>query len=340
MSHHQAFELRETVENAIAQFAGAAGDLDLISHLSDNCPAVVIGDVIRLRQVLGHLVGNAVSFTEHGDVLLRVELDDDQPRDGVRLRFTVADTGIGIAPEILARPMISKAIVEAMGGELAVTSTLGDGSEFTFDVVLGRSDDRRSVARPRPGNVELAPLADRNVLVVDGDDANRRGLRRQVEGYGMVCTTSASPLDALALVGGGRGFDIAIIDFALPMMDGVQLAVALRRLPAGHRLPLVLLSSAERSDRSHDTLFAAVLTKPTHTASQFDTASLWDTTSLFDAITRVLPPDPIPQQYRRSVTSDQRGPWTTPLWSQVVMIPRPSGPCQPSQPFPARQRPS
>ena len=306
--HSHPFELRTTVEHAIAQFAGAAGELDLISHLAEDCPAMVVGDVVRLRQVLGHLVGNAVRFTAHGDVLLRVELDvaDQRHPDQVRLRFTVADTGIGIPPERLdqlfqAGPglglAISKAIVEAMGGWIAVTSTPGGGSEFTFGVVLGRSGDPEAVPRPRVGTTELARLADRNVLVVVNDEGDRQILRRQLESYGMVCTASDSPLDAVDLVGGGRSFDIAILDGttpthiqaqdgvptpgSVPMMDGVQLGMVLRRLPAGRRLPLVLLSGSERPDREPDALFAAVLTGPIGRVS------------VFPAITHILCPDPV-----------------------------------------------
>ncbi len=224
---HHPFELREVVENTIAQFAGSAGQLDLISHLADDCPQVVVGDVVRLRQVLANLVGNAVKFTEHGDVLLRVEAspvqaetaepEDGTPVDRVRLRFTVADTGIGISDEGMERLFksfsqvdasttrvyggtglglaISKAIVEAMGGELTVTSVPDSGSEFTFSIILERSTEAVSESRPA---IEMAQLTGRNILVVDDNDTNRRILRLQLEGYGMLCTTSASPLDAVA----------------------------------------------------------------------------------------------------------------------------------------------
>ena len=340
------FELRDLVENTVAQFAATAGKLDLISHLAEDCPAIVLGDVVRLRQVLGNLVGNAVKFTEHGDVLLRVELDPDQPDQphhtdqadqadqadhldqpetaGVRLRFTVADTGIGISADGMDRLFrsfsqvdtsttrvyggtglglaISKAIVEAMGGELTVTSTPGIGSEFTFGIVLGRSEDPGPLTRPGDG-YELAPLTDRSVLVVDDNATNRRILRLQLEGYGMVCTTSASPLDAVALIGGGRSFDIAILDYAMPIMDGVQLAMALRLLPTGQRLPLVLLSSIGRRDRNDDQLFAAVLTKPMRSAP------------LFEALSQVLTPVPVASALVESPLVE----------SPLAAIPRPGG---------------
>ena len=304
------FELREAVESTMAQFAGTAGKLDLISYLSEDCPAVVVGDVVRLRQVLDNLVGNAVKYTEHGDVLLQVQPDADQPdgepaTSGIRLRFTVADTGVGLSPERMARLAISQAIVEAMGGALTVTHAPGSGSEFTFGVLLGHSEDRRSVARPRAEAAEFAQLAGRNVLVVDDDEGNRRTLRRQLESYGLVCTASASPLDALALVSAGRSFDLAILHWELPMMDGAQLAMALRRLPAGRRLPLLLLSSIDQPHQDDAHLFAAVLIRPVHTAP------------LFKAIIRMLFPDADPGPNWRAGIPDQHGSWIAPPHPEV-----------------------
>ena len=291
------FELRECVEGTMAQFAGAAHGLDLVSHLDDNCPKMVVGDVTRLRQVLSNLVGNAVKFTEHGDVLLRVELADPaDPADPaspvepvnpgaeadtpVRLRFTVADTGIGISPDSMDRLfksfsqvdasttrvyggtglglVISKAIVEAMAGEMTVTSTPGQGSEFAFTVLLGQFQN--------PPERRFGPIPDlvgRHALIVDDNDTNRRILRLQLESYGMTCTDRASPLEALTLVGGGTRFDIAILDYAMPVVDGVQLATALRQIPTGRHLPMVLLSSIGWRKRADDRLFCAVLAKPT-----------------------------------------------------------------------------
>jgi CheY-like chemotaxis protein len=349
------FELRTTVEHAIAQFAGAAGKLDLISHLAEDCPAMVIGDVARLRQVLGTLVGNAVRFTAHGDVLLRVELDivDPAHTDQVRLRFTVADTGIGIPPEQLDGLFhggpggglpISKAIVEAMGGRLTVTSGPGGGAEFTFGVVLGRCDEE-AVRRPPVGITELARLADRNVLVVVDDETDRQILRRTLESFGMVCTASASPLDAVDLIGGGRSFDIAILDGATPVatpvldgaarlldgaapvLDGVQLALVLRRLPAGRRLPLVLLSGVEGPDRD-DALFAAVLTGPI------------DRLALFLTITRILCPDPgtDPPFSSRPSQPSQPSPESQP--SLPIPDSQPSQPSPESQCLPSQSEPS
>jgi PAS domain S-box-containing protein len=279
-------ELREAVEGTIALFAGTAHGLDLVSHVSDDCPPVVVGDVTRLRQVLANLVGNAVKFTKAGHVFLRVEPEEDQPADGdqIRLRFTVADSGIGISPEGMSRLFksfsqvdasttrvyggtglglaISKAIVEAMDGALTVTSTAGVGSEFTFSVRLGRFAGPQTHLR---GPAES--LIGKQVLIVDDNDTNRRILRLQLEGYDMVCTDCSDPLAALALIGGGAQFDVAVLDFAMPLMDGAQLALALRQLPTGRTLPLVLLSSLGRRERDDERLFSIVLTKPTRSST-------------------------------------------------------------------------
>jgi PAS domain S-box-containing protein len=284
------FELRDCVDATIASFAGAAKGLDLIAHVDDDCPAMVVGDVHRLRQVLGNLVGNAVKFTTSGDVLLRVRLESAEGA-AIRLRFSVADTGIGISPQSLDRLfrsfsqvdasttrvyggtglglVISKAIVEAMGGELTVASRPGVGSEFSFSVPLGRADES---ARPnaRPASPAIS-LTGRQVLIVDDNDTNRRILRLQLEDQGMACTDVASPASALALVDGAGRFELAILDLAMPLMDGVQLATALRRLPAGRSLPLVLLSSFGRRERENEHLFAAVLTKPTRSSALIET---------------------------------------------------------------------
>nr|WP_269327221.1 PAS domain S-box protein [Kineosporia mesophila] len=283
----QPFELRECVEGAVAQFAGSVKNIDLVSHVDDDCPGVVVGDVTRLRQVLTNLVGNAIKFTTQGDVLLRVEVEEgwqEGPDAPLRLRFTVADTGIGISRANMGRLFksfsqvdasttrvyggtglglaISKAIVEAMDGRLTVTSEVGVGSQFTFSVALGRFSGPQTLRKRPP-----AIVAGRHVLIVDDNDTNRRILRLQLESYGMACQDSASPLTALALIGSGVQFDLAILDYAMPVMDGVQLALALRQLAGGKDLPLVLLSSIGRRDRTHEKVFASVLTKPVRSAA-------------------------------------------------------------------------
>ena len=281
------FELRRCVEDSLALVANRATGLDLVSHVEANCPQYVVGDVNRLRQVLVNLVGNAVKFTTDGDVLVSVspaapaDPDDDQ----VRLSFRVRDTGIGIPPERMDRLFrsfsqidasttrvyggsglglaISQAIVQSMAGEITVTSTVGVGSEFSFEIGLARC--------PAPpaelGDAGLAdPVVDlsgRRVLVVDDNDTNRRILRIQLETWGMTCTAVASPRGALAVLAEGPGFDIAVLDMHMPETDGAQLAELIRRMPAGEHLPMILLTSlATRPPVQEESLFAGFHTKP------------------------------------------------------------------------------
>ncbi len=144
-----------------------------------------------------------------------------------------------------------------MGGGLEVDSVLGRGSTFTATVRLRRA------AGSVPADRAERALAGRRVLVVDDSESNRRVLSRQLESWGMTCTDVAAPLDALGLVAGGERYDAALLDMHMPGMDGIHLAAALRRVPTGSALPLVLLTSDQaRGDRTRQGAFAAVLTKP------------------------------------------------------------------------------
>jgi PAS domain S-box-containing protein len=283
------FPLRDCVESALdlVAAAGAAKGLELVSDVSPACPVHVVGDITRLRQVLTNLLSNAVKFTERGEVLVTVE-PATGPGD-VSLRFTVTDTGIGIPSDRMDRLFksfsqvdasttrthggtglglaISQALVEAMGGALEVSSEVGRGSEFTFTVAMGRA----TAAPAGDGAPVAADLPGRSALVVDDNSTNRRILRLQLESWGMSCTDVGTPAEALALIHDGRQFDLAILDMTMPLMDGVSLAAALRELPGGRDLPLVLLTSAGWCPTGDH--FAAFLTKPVKTAALRDSVA-------------------------------------------------------------------
>ncbi|HEY0358067.1 MAG TPA: PAS domain S-box protein, partial [Mycobacteriales bacterium] len=278
------FAVRDCVESALDLVAGTASakDLDLMCQFDAACPPHVVGDVTRLRQVLVNLLSNGVKFTERGDVLLSVE-----PGAGPdTLRFSVADTGMGIPPDRMDRLFksfsqldasttrvhggtglglaISDALVQAMGGNLEVTSTVGQGSEFAFTVTLPAAESNgATVVDP-----VAADLPGRSVLVVDDNPTNRRILRLQFEGWGMTCTDVATPAEGLELIADGHGFDLAVLDMTMPLMDGNELAGRLRTLPGGEALPLVLLTSV--GGRPAGDHFTAYLTKPVKTAALRD----------------------------------------------------------------------
>ena len=280
------FELRECVESALAVVAVAVGDkdLELVADLDDSCPAVVVGDITRFRQVMVNLLSNAVKFTSRGEIVVAVRAQPGTAAGPVRLHVSVRDTGIGIPSDRLSRLFlsfsqvdssttrvyggtglglaISRRLVEAMGGTLDVVSEVGAGSTFMFSVVVTGCADQRVPSPHDPGG----SLVGRSVLVVDDNATNRRVLQTVLGGWGMVSSEVADPSAALALVAGGAQFDVAILDLHLPDMDGQMLARALRELPGGRELPLLLLSSLQsRLEPEHRTLFVGTLTKPAKT---------------------------------------------------------------------------
>ncbi len=278
---YEPFDLWECVESSLELLAGAASakGLDLVSYVGDS-PRRVMGDASRLRQVLVNLLSNAVKFTPAGDVLLEVEPQPATPA-GVPLRVTVTDSGIGIPDDRL--PMlfdafsqvdasttrvyggtglgltISQRLVEAMGGQIHVTSEVGAGSVFSFSLLLGSCDETSQATIDRPG----AHLDGRTALVVDDNATNLRILRLQLEGWGVSCACFAKPGDALTRAAAGDRFDVAVIDVNMPEMNGQQLASELRELPLCVALPIVLLSSMGAPiERRGGADFAAILTKP------------------------------------------------------------------------------
>ncbi|HYP45399.1 MAG TPA: response regulator [Propionibacteriaceae bacterium] len=276
------FELQSCLDEAVSLVANAASHLDLVVHVDARCPRVVRGDMHRLRQVLVNLVGNAVKFTKSGDVLVSVvPLESDTaPDEGqVGLRFAVRDTGIGIPRDRLDRLFksfsqvdasttrvyggsglglaISRAIVEALGGTIGVTSTLGSGSTFTFDLVLPVA----AADEPLPDQTGPADLSTRRALLVDDNDTNRRILRLQLEGWGMRCIDVSSGGEALAILADDCRFDVAIVDMHMPAMDGEELARRIRATPEGETLPLMLLTSVGATS-ANPALFQAFHAKP------------------------------------------------------------------------------
>jgi CheY-like chemotaxis protein len=202
----------------------------------------------------------------------------------VLLSFSVQDTGIGIPAERMDRLFksfsqvdasttrvyggsglglaISRAIVRSMGGDIEVTSTVGVGSRFSFDLRLARSPEPEADL-DGDGAGDTVDLSGRRALVVDDNDTNRRILRVQLETWGMSCTAVSSPRGALAVLAEGPRFDIAILDMHMPETDGAQLAEQIRLMPAGENLPLILLTSLATKPLSSDPgLFAGFHTKP------------------------------------------------------------------------------
>lgn len=275
------FDLRELVETTAETFALRAegGNVDLATYVTPTLPVMLRGDPGRVRQVLLNLVGNALKFTDGGSVSVRV-----RNVTGGRVRFEVTDTGIGIPADKVGKLFqpfaqvdasttrrfggtglgldISRRLVEMMHGTIGVKSVLGEGSTFFFELPLAASTvDARAEHH--------VALAGRRVLIVDDTEANRLLLREIASSWGMQPTEAngaAAALDAMrGTAAKGEAFDVVLLDWQMPDMDGYDLAAAIRRDTAIAATPLVLLSSFTHQPDPEEVArsqFAATVSKP------------------------------------------------------------------------------
>ena len=283
----RAFDLRECMEGALdlVSVRAAQKGLELLLLIDDGVPQRVLGDVARLRQILINLVDNAVKFTPRGEVTVNVHADGATTGDGEQtLSVIVRDTGVGITADRMNRLFqvfaqadssitrlyggtglglaISKRLAQMMGGDIEVASRPGEGTTFTVRLRL------RMVAAPRPTQVPQL-LTGRRVLVVDDNATNCLILDRFLHNWQVHTAVCDSGEAALKLLEAGEHFDLAMLDHHMPNMDGAQLARAIRLLPEGAHLPLVLLSSVTERDAAGD--FDASLPKPVKPGQLFET---------------------------------------------------------------------
>ncbi len=289
------FDLRKVVAEAVeitAPGAGAKG-LELAYLIEPDVPFAVRGDPGRLRQILLNLVNNAIKFTEQGEVVVRVTLDEEAD-PGATVRFAVTDTGIGIPRDQRGRLFqsfsqadasitrrhggtglglaISKRLAEGMGGEIGVESEEGKGSTFWFTVVLAKQAERRQGSRAAP-----AEIRQKRILAVDDNATNRRILSAYLAQWGCPHQTAADGEEALELLrqaaAEGRPFDLALVDMMMPGMDGEELGRAVKTDPAIRNTRLVMLTSlVQRGEAAHveEAGFAGYLIKPVKPSLLFD----------------------------------------------------------------------
>lgn len=281
------FGLRQVVEEAVDLFAELASKkgLELTCFLQDEIPDNVIGDPVRLRQILLNLLGNAIKFTRHGEVALRVEcLKADTQH--LTLKVEVIDTGIGIHPDEQAHIFMAfsqadesttrrfggtglglaivKQLVSFMGGEIGISSTPGQGTTFWLTIQLGRTAHTNS-----PYPVEHQSLTGARILVVDDNATNRYILETHLRNWNAEPISADSARAALNLlrqsVQNGTPFDLAILDIQMPDIDGIALARMIKSDPALKNLDLVALSSISnhgQEERSDQLGFYAWFQKP------------------------------------------------------------------------------
>ena len=286
------FSLRDTVEDAVRMFAPRADEkrLELACHILPDVPDALVGDSGRLRQVIVNLVGNAVKFTDAGDVIVEVAVNT-VTKDEAILQFTVSDTGVGIASDkqwqifgafVQADPSttrrfggtglgltISAQLVEMMGGRITVTSEVGRGSQFRFAAPFGVQSP--SEAPPRPS---AATLHDLRVLVVDDNATNRTILQELLTNWRMEATTVESAATALAAMNAAasrqRPFHLVLTDALMPDVDGFTLA---RQIAGDARLSdakvIMLTSGSPRATAANRTIVSQ-LTKPVKQSDLLD----------------------------------------------------------------------
>jgi len=317
------FSLESMLRDALKTLATRAHEkgLELLLHLATDVPQRVRGDPGRLRQVVLNLVGNAIKFTERGEVALTVQCEPGAPHDCQRLRFAVRDTGIGIPADKFAAIFesftqadtsttrqyggtglgltISAQLVALMGGKIALSSTVGLGSEFFFSLDMPLGSRRPVAGYRRTGRVAGLP-----VLVVDDNDSNRRLLLDLLQHWQMKPVAVASAREALVEMDraaqSGVPYALALLDVQMPEMDGFALAQRMKAGTSGVAPIMMITSQGQRGDaqRCRDLGLAAYLTKPVVASD------------LLDAIMTTLgEPGAVDLVTRHTLREDRSDPW-------------------------------
>ncbi len=282
------FLLRDSISDTLNPLAlrAASKKIELAYDVHPDVPDALIGDVYRLRQIVVNLVGNAIKFTDRGEVVVSIT-PVERKGDEVELQVGVRDTGIGITPEAAARLFqafeqaeasttrkyggtglglaISKQLVELMGGQISLESTPGVGSTFRFSVRFGIGEARPSVSASDAAKL----LKEKTVLIIDDNATNLRILGAMLGNWGLRTVQADSGKAALAALdraqSAGQSIALVITDLHMPEMDGFEVARAIRDHPRFGSLPIMLLtSSASPGDQAICTELgvAARLLKP------------------------------------------------------------------------------
>ncbi len=273
------FEIQRCVEESLDLLApqALAKGLELVYQIAPQVPIAVVGDLTRIRQILVNLLSNAVKFTDKGDIKLLVSASlVDPAEESYLIQFVVRDTGIGIAPDqqhslfqsfsqvnpAIARKYggtglglaICKRLTELMGGRIWVEShgavagmpppdwipsTRSAGSAFYFTILVKATDWLSNPER----EANQPQLEGKRILIVDDNPVNREWLSQLVYRWGTIPQATASGWEALAWLRQGQHFDLALLDLRMPEIDGIELAQAIRSLPRGTTLPLVVLTA-------------------------------------------------------------------------------------------------
>lgn len=275
----KAFDLRDCIEEVLDLFGSKAAKvgLDLVYQLDHNTPEQIVGDSFRLRQILINLVGNAVKFTDKGEVFVGVHLLQIDG-DNCTLGFDVRDSGIGISQEKIGQLfkafsqvdssttrkyggtglglVISEKLVTLMGGSISAASTEGQGTTFSFSINTTRTQSVHVNGIPN-----MTWMAGKKILIVDDNGASRLMLKAQLEQWNLLAFLASSGEEALETLSVVSDFSLIVMDKQMPAMDGLQVAQRINKLiPA---VPIILLTPlGDDSAKNYSNLFSSILTKP------------------------------------------------------------------------------
>ncbi len=285
------FELRRCIEESLDIYAMKAIEkgIDLLYMLQPEAPPFLIGDMKRIRQILGNLINNAIKFTDEGEIFISVE-KKSQTNDYCELLFSVKDSGIGIQKEKLSLIFeaftqgesfvsrryggtglglaIARHLVGLMGGQIWAESSPGKGATFFFTVKLRIADTPTTKLYIRG---QIPELKGSKVLIVDSDPTSRQIFTVQFEAWGMRAYTASTAKEAMRIIESEDSyFDLGILDMQPSGLNGIELAETIREIPFKGDMPFILVSSVGKVNDLPKGLFDAQLSKPVKLTDLFE----------------------------------------------------------------------
>lgn len=281
----QPFELSSCVEDVYDLMGprALAKRLDLLYQIDSQIPHIIVGDVTRLRQILGNLVSNAIKFTDFGEVFTSVDLIK-RDGDDLLLSFSVKDTGIGIHEEKKKKIFeafsqadssttrryggtglglaISSKLVELMNGEIWVESEFGKGSTFHFTINV-KASKQQITKLYQSGHIP--EIRNKKLLIVDDNKTNRNILVQQAKSWGMAAEAYETAAEVIEILKTDAIFDLAILDMLMPDMDGLELGQKIKQLKGRESLPMIMLTSVgnlKEYKEPANNIFAEYISKP------------------------------------------------------------------------------
>ena len=263
------FNLDDTLNSlhAMLSYKAEQKQLSLETHIDDSVPRMLIGDPLRLQQILSNLTVNALKFTQKGFV--RIAITSTPQEDQAKLTFAISDSGIGMSKKeqtTLFQPfsqvdasftrkyggsglglMISKELVELMGGEVIVHSVSGEGSTFTFTILLECAPLDMNTVIEETHTSALPNHKPLHLLLVEDNDLNQLVASERLKQMGITCSIANNGLEAVEMVQ-KEVFDAVLMDLQMPIMDGLEATREIRKLPGYEKLPIIALSAAVLQD--------------------------------------------------------------------------------------------